>query len=280
MNVSATEATVDRHYGGADICDRITAALASAGKDLAALRREDCTPFDEFHGGGITSTRDLALFAGVRAGHQVLDIGCGIGGPARTLAAEFGCDVTGVDLTTAFIDAAEMLTDKLNMADSCRFKCGSATAMPLPDGAFDVVWSQNMMMNIQDKATFFGEVHRVLRPGGTFAFEAVLAGSGEPVYLPTFWAADPAINFLVTRAVLENLLGAAGLESVSVVDTTQQVIENSRKRQQAFAAEDPTQLTISVIVPDDATIKMGNALRNTEEGRTTTIKATFSKPGT
>ena len=106
----------------------------------------------------------------------MLDIGSGIGGPARTLAAEFGCRVTGLDVTEAFCRAATMLTGWLRLQDRVTFRHGNALDMPFGDAAFDVAWSQNSMMNIEDKATLFREVHRVLRPGGLFVFDVVLAG--------------------------------------------------------------------------------------------------------
>lgn len=272
------ETAVARHYGSTDISARILAALAAAGKDVEHLERADLSPFDEFHGGGIASTRDLARFAGLTAGMAVLDVGCGIGGPARTLACEFGCTVTGVDLTPEFVRAAQMLTARLGLAAHCRFLTGSATALPCADARFDAVWSQNMMMNVADKARFFAEVARVLRPGGRFAFEAVLAGNGEPVHLPAFWASTAAMNHLVTRSELEALLAAAGLEAVALEDTTATVIAQAHKRRAAIAAADPATLSIAVIVPDDVERKMANALRNNEQGRTTTVKGVYRRP--
>ena len=276
--MSAVEARVDRHYGAVDICARIFAALEDAGVDIQNLKREDLTPIDQFHGGGIVSTRDLIDFAGIQVGMKVLDVGCGIGGPARTLAAECGCEVMGVDLTHEFIRAARSLTERVAMSSDCVFEQGSATDLPVADASFDAVWSQNMMMNVPDKAAFFAEVARVLKPGGLFAFEAVLTGNGQALHLPTFWASSAAINFLVTHAELQALLDAAGLEHMALADTTEQVIESGRKREAALAAQGPPQLTIAVIVPDDVETKMHNSLRNVEDGRTTTIKGVYRRP--
>ena len=274
----AIETQVDRHYGTADICARIFAALEGAGADIHDLKREDLTPFDQFHGGGIVSTRDLIDFAGIQAGMKVLDVGCGIGGPARTLAGECGCEVVGVDLTREFIRAAQLLTERVGMSSRCAFEQGSATDLPVADASFDAVWSQNMMMNVPDKAVFFAEVTRVLKPGGLFAFEAVLAGNGQTLHLPTFWASSTAINFLVTHTELQALLDAAGLEPMALADTTEQVIESGRKRQAALTAQGPPQLTIAVIVPDDVETKMHNSLRNVEDGRTIMVKGVYRRP--
>lgn len=272
------ESAVARHYGNTDISARILAALAGAGTDLDRLTRADLSPFDEFHGGGIASTRDLARYAGLQPGMHVLDIGCGIGGPARTLAAEFGCRVTGIDLTEEFVRAAVMLTTRVGMNEACRFETGSATAIPCADARFDCVWSQNMLMNVADKAGFFAEVVRVLKPGGLFAFESVLAGNGEPIHLPAFWASRAELSHLVSRADLTRLLGAAGLEAQSLDDTTAEVIAQGHKRRAAMAAADPALLSVAVIVPDDVDLKMRNALQNNEEGRTVTVKGLYRRP--
>ncbi len=117
--MESPEHAVEQHYGSADSCARILASLRVAGRDLERLERRDRTPFDEFHGGGIASTRDLAAFAGMRADMHVLDLGCDISGPARTLAAEFGCRVSGLDLTAEFVRAADMLTSRIGMQDVC-----------------------------------------------------------------------------------------------------------------------------------------------------------------
>lgn len=272
------ETQVDRHYGAADICARILAALEDAGADLDKLTCEDLTPFDQFHGGGLVSTRDLIDFAGIQAGMKVLDVGCGIGGPARTLAQECSSEVVGVDLTHEFVRAARMLTERVDMSSRCTFEQGSATDLPVADAAFDAVWSQNMMMNVPDKAAFFAEVARVLKPGGLFALEAVLSGNGQALYFPTFWASRTEINFLISHDELLSLLDATGLEAIALADTTAQVIESGRKRRAALAAEGPPQLTIAVIVPDDVETKMQNSLRNIEDGRTITVKAVYRRP--
>lgn len=270
--MAAGEQAIDQQYGGTDISARILAALSAAGKDPARLARSDLAAIDEFHGGGIASTRDLARYAGLAPDMSVLDIGCGIGGPARTLAAEFGCRVSGIDLTREFVRAAEMLTARVGMAAQCDFRHGNGTTLPWPDATFDAVWSQNMLMNVPDKGAFFAEVARVLKPGGRFAFESVLAGSGEPVHLPCFWAARAELSHLVTRDELERLLESAGLDIAALDETTASVIAQGRKRKAAVEQAGAGKLSIAVIVPDDVGAKMDNALRNNEQGRTRTVK--------
>jgi MPBQ/MSBQ methyltransferase len=269
---------VARHYGSHDVSARILEALISSGRDPDQLTREDLASFDEFHGGGLASTRDLARYAGVNAGQAVLDLGCGIGGPARTLAAELGCNVQGLDLTPGFIAAAEMLTERVGLSDRCCFRTGDATALPFSEASFDVVWSQNVLMNIADKAACFREVARILRPGGIFAFETVLAAGELPVIYPTFWAEQPALSHLITRGELEALLEASGLSPRALDDTTQAVMNNGRQRQLALDSVDPTALSIAVLVPHDAALKTANGRLNNEQGRTHSVKAVYCRP--
>lgn len=269
--------SLNQHYAPTDIPARILEKLTNAGKDLDKLTRDDLAPFDEFHGGGRESTRELARLAALSPGMQVLDIGSGAGGPARTLAAEFGCQVTGIDITVEYCRAAEMLTDKVGLSEQVRFQCGNALDMPFGDAAFDVVWSQNTMMNMEDKARLFTEVHRVLRPGGVFAFEVVLAGPVAGPHYPAFWASSPSLSFLVSSEEMRPLLASAGLRENIWEDTTQRTIVNQKKRRQALAAGTTPVLGLGVIVPTELEAKMANGLRNNEEGRTCAVEAVYTK---
>lgn len=266
---------VSAQYAPIDISARIVARLIEAGKDPERLTRADLASFDEFHAGGRDSTRELARLAAIADGSKVLDIGCGIGGPARTLAAEFGCQVTGIDLTQGYCQAARMLTAKLGMGGQVSFQCANALDLPFAAASFDMVWSQNAWMNIDDKARFMREVVRVLRPGGVFALETILAGRVTGIHLPVLWAESPTLNFLVTEAEAKGLLSGAGLEARVWQDTTQRSIALQRKRQEVNEREGPPLLSLNVLVPMDFRAKVENVLRNNLEGRTRTVQAIY-----
>src|SRR5262249_57289753 len=154
------------------------------------------SPVDRFHGGGKPATDRLARLAVAAPGTRVLDVGGGVGGPARTLAVEFGCRVTSIDLTESYVRAARMLTARLGLTGRVSHHVGDALSLPFPDGAFDLVWTQNSGMNIADKAALYGGSHRVLRSGGPLALPEPMAGPGQPLGFPVTGGRAPARCFL------------------------------------------------------------------------------------
>ncbi|QFG03003.1 class I SAM-dependent methyltransferase [Tepidiforma bonchosmolovskayae] len=199
------------HYTGEALAERILEAARAAG--VHPLTPAALAPADQFHMGGLRATRELARLAGVGPGDRVLDLGCGLGGPARVLAAEFGCEVTGVDLSPEFVRSAAVLTEACGLGERAAFRVADATALPFADASFDVVFTQHVVMNIADRRAFWSEAYRVLRPAGRFAFFDVIRGPNpaEPAY-PLPWARDPSISFLLDAAATRALLEEVGFD--------------------------------------------------------------------
>lgn len=263
---------INAHYGDPELAQRILGALEAAGRDPERFARDDLTGFDEFHSGGRASTRALARLATASAGERVLDVGCGIGGPARTLAAEFGCDVTGVDITESFVAAARMITSRLAMDATVRFELASATELPFEEACFDLAWSQNAIMNVADKARCFAEMARVLRPGGRLALELNAGIAGMQPFYPTFWADTAALSHMATREQVEDLLDAAGFTIEKVEDLTEQAIATAQKRAGASGAAKPDPLGMHVLVRRQLAEKFANGQRNFREGCTRALQ--------
>lgn len=196
--MSEYKKSINEHYIRDNLGKTILAAYESAGKDINSLTREDISTFEEFHIRGRIATRELGQLAELTEGMKVLDIGSGVGGPARTLAAEFGCEVVGLDMVEEYCNTAEMLTGKVGLSDKVTFRRGDMLDMPFEDSTFNVVWSQHVTMNIEDKQRLFREIRRVLRPGGIFVLYEIIAGPTSPIHFPVPWAGDTTINFLVT----------------------------------------------------------------------------------
>ena len=208
--MSYSPQAVAEHYGKRDLAQTILAALRAAGKDVARMTIDDLAPVDEFHTGGRNATARLAQLAEVKAGQRVLDVGCGIGGPSRYLASTFGCAVTGIDLTAEFIEVANMLAGRTGLSGKVTYRQGNALELPFADASFDLVWSQNAAMNIEDRARLYGEMRRVLKTSGRLAIQDVAAGPGGEPYYPAPWASDQSISFLMTPQRTRDLLERAG----------------------------------------------------------------------
>jgi SAM-dependent methyltransferase len=197
-------------YWGRDGLERtILDALAAAGTKIDALTVDDLAPADHFHSGGKSATGRLARMAALRPGLRVLDVGGGLGGPARTLAAEYGCRVTVVDLTETYVRAGAALTARLGLAHRVTHRVGDALALDVGADAFDVVWTQNSGMNIPEKERLYAGFARLLRPGGVLALQEPMAGPVQPVVFPVMWARDATSSFLRTPGEMRVVIEAA-----------------------------------------------------------------------
>lgn len=197
---------ISKHYGNAGLPGRILTALKQAGKNMDTLTVEDLAPIDQFHTRGLPATRELLAYAGVRPGWRVLDVGSGLGGPARVLASEKNCHVTGVDITKEFCEVATLLSKLTQLEHVTVFQHGDATALPFEEGQFDLALTMQIQMNIEDKRRFYGEIFRVLKPGGRFVFQDIMSGPGGDVHLPVPWATQRESSFLISVDTLRGTL--------------------------------------------------------------------------
>ena len=190
---------VEDHYTSRDLGAVILAALQGMGKDIEHLTPDDLAPVDEFHGGQRPATIRLAELLGLTGAERVLDVGSGLGGPSRFLAWRYGVRVSGVDLTAEFVRVADMLTRRTGLVGKVDYRQGDALDLPFGEASFDAVWSQNAAMNIADRDRLYGEMRRVLKPGGRLALQEVAAGPGGDPHFPVQWAREPAHQFSVLR---------------------------------------------------------------------------------
>jgi SAM-dependent methyltransferase len=268
--------TVGEHYRRDNLTEEILEALRAAGKDPDTLAAGDLAPVDQFHTRGREATLDLARLAGVTSGMRVLDVGGGLGGPARTLASEFGCPVEVLDLTEDYCRAGETLTRMTNLADLVTFKHGDALDMPYPDEGFDLVWTQHSSMNIADKERLYKEIRRVLRPGGRLALHEITAGPNAPVRFPVPWAREPSISHLRPPEAIRALIPAAGFRELAWLDETSSATEWFRQRLAAAPAGGPP-LGLSLLLGADFPEMFRNQVRNLGEARIRVIQAVFER---
>ena len=259
--------SIQEHYARQDLGNRILGALAQAGKDLDRLRPEDLAAVDEFHVRGRAATLELARAAGVDPTQHVLDLGSGIGGPSRCLAQEFGCRVTGIDLTGEYCRVAAMLSERTGLSGRVSYQQADALNLPFTDGAFDVVWTVHVVMNVPDKPRLYREIYRVLKPGGTLAIYDILAGPTAPVLFPVPWARQPETSFLVTPDGLRALLDQAGFRIADWADTTQAARGWFASQSEQFRRHGLPSLGIQLLLGPDFQVMGRNQRRNLEEGR-------------
>jgi SAM-dependent methyltransferase len=264
-----TTTKVREHYSATGFTDRIRSVLATIAPDDQRLTVSQLAPLDQFHIRGILATAELSVVAGLELSTRVLDLGCGIGGPARYLAANFGCKVTGVDLSPGFIDAATYLTARCELSDRVTFQVGDALHLPFGDAAFDAVFLQHVAMNIEDRAALYAEVRRILAPGGRFVTYDLVLRDGDVVY-PAPWARDVSISFLLSESDTRAALEQAGFKAVFWRDDTQTALDWFKA---AMAGPPPSGLNLGVVMGSDFQAKTANLARNIRENRLGVLSA-------
>ena len=242
-----TTTKMREHYSATDLTDRIKSALAMITPEGQTLTVAQLAPLDQFHTRGILATAELACAAGLEPSTRVLDLGCGIGGPARYLAATFGCKVTGVDLSPGFIDAATYRTARCGLSDRVTFQVRDALHLPFEDAAFDAVFLQYVAMNVEDRIALYAEVRRILTPGGRFATYDLVLRDGDVVY-PAPWARDASTSFLLSEGDTRRALEQAGFKAVLWRDDTQTALDWFKA---AMAGSPPSGPNLGVVMGPD-----------------------------
>lgn len=269
---------VEKHYASEGITARVLTALRNVNGPNVPITPYTLAPIDHFHGKGVIATEELAAALQPKPSDHILDIGCGIGGPARWIAAKYGCRVTGIDLTAEFCAAARELNTLTGLADRVEILHGSALSLPAPDDCFDRAYSQAALMNISDKRGVFREVHRVLRPGGSLALSLAGAGdAGEPYY-PLPWATTAAISFLATPEEVRGDLVAAGFQIVFVRDISAALAETLAPVLKQLETEGLPPLGEHIVSGEDSKGWRINWIHSLAEGRISMIEALARKP--
>jgi SAM-dependent methyltransferase len=245
-----TQEAVQKQYGVNGLISRVAAALRALGHDPSHPTMEALSLIDQLHTGGLNSTKSQAELAGISKNMRVLDAGCGIGGASRYLVHAYGCRVDAIDVTPQCVEAAAHLNELCGLGNEITVRLGSVTALPYENESFDVVWSQSVAMNVDDKPRMCAEAYRVLKAGGRFSLGCAARGTGEPYY-PLPWAMDPSASFLSTPSEIEQWLHEAGFSDIAPhLDSS----GGSKGRP-------------STVMGDDMAERQANSARSVQEGR-------------
>lgn len=266
--------SIAAHYRGEDIEAEIVAAAARAGLDPDRLSPRLLAAADQLHPLGPVGTDFLASLVQPDPDALVLDIGCGIGGPARALAERWRCRVVGIDLSESYLRAAAGLTARCGLAGRVLICAADAVRMPFADGAFGLAWCQNVAVNVPDRRALYVEIARVLAPGAAFAFAETVAGTGEPDY-PLPWARDPSLSFLGTADEMRALLEAAGFAIESWLDNSAEIVRAAALAREKPRAPGPT---VAIAFGADIGTRAANLTRGLANGTLGNIVAVARKP--
>lgn len=271
--------TVSRQWADGDVLGRILEALQASGVAPNRLTIEALAPVDHLHARGFQATKDLADILPVKSGDRLIDIGCGVGGPARYMAKRFGCHVEGIDVTAAFVVAANRLCELTGMQDRVSVRLGDGQSLPYPNGMFDGAYSQHVTMNVPDRDRFFAEAFRVLRPGAFFALTEHGMGEGGPTHHPVPWSDDGAHEHLMRPEETVERLSKAGFEGIEFTETGERYLQAYRNALALAERGEAPRLGVHVLLGPMAPAKTRNAARNIEEGRTRPVQILCRKRG-
>jgi SAM-dependent methyltransferase len=270
---------VTRHYASDDDLEqRIVEQLRSAGLlEGQSLSPRDLAALDQFHVGGLEASDALARLCSLSSGMHVLDVGSGLGGPSRFLAATYGCRVTGIDVTESYCRIASLLAERMGLAHLVDYRHADALHLPFADQTFDAVWTQHASMNIAEKAEFYAEIARVVKVGGRLAVHDVVQSTGGPILFPVPWARSAALSHLLTPEETRDAVVRSGFSVVVWNDVSEAAADWLSKLAAKRDPSDVPRLGLQLVLGQELPEMAANFRRSLEEHRCGVIQAMFER---
>jgi ubiquinone/menaquinone biosynthesis C-methylase UbiE len=275
----ATGQIVTKHYAGdGGLGDRIYARLRSLGfEEGNPLSPKDTAAVDQFHVGGFEATEKLAELLSPSQGSYVLDVGSGLGGASRYLAAKYGCRVVGIDITEEYCGVASKLAKHMGLQDLVEYRVGDVRNLPFSDESFDVVWTQHVSMNIAEKPQLYAGIFRVLKAGGRFAAHDVFQGASGPILFPVPWARTAAISYLQTSDAMRKTIEDAGFSLMVWNDVTESALQFLDGMIARGRNGELPPLGLDLLLGPEFPEMVRNFRQNLNEGRGGVVQAVFDR---
>jgi len=255
--------SVSSHYLHGNLLNAIEAALPALGKTIENVTIEDLAPVDEFHIGGRLATDNLLEQLHLRENGSILDVGCGLGGAARHVAAKYNNRVSGIDLTPEYIEAGKALCKWVNLDEFITLEQGNALSMPFQDDSFDGGYMLHVGMNIDDKAALFTEIFRVLKTGSSFGVYDIMRQKEGQLAYPVPWATESNTSKLSTPDQYIQSLNSAGFELLGQNNRRSFSLEFFKQlRAKTEAAGVPPPLGLHILMQESTASKIGNMIEN------------------
>ncbi|WP_420393037.1 SAM-dependent methyltransferase [Acuticoccus sp.] len=265
------------HYARPQLEQAILEALIANGTPIEGLSPDDLAPVDEFHLGGREATVRLAKALHLEPSQRLLDLGAGIGGPARTFAANHGVSVTGIDLTPDFVATGNALSARCSLADRVRLREGDILDLP-GDASFDRATLIHVGMNIADKAALFAAVRRALKPDGRFGlYDLMQVGPGEVAY-PAPWSSTQSTSFVEPPDAYRRTLEASGWRVVHEESLADLVLERISEGRRNAKLHGRPALGLHLVIGDGFKERFANAVAAVEAGTIAPIMM-IAEPG-
>ena len=271
---------VAKHYAGdGGLSDRIFERLRSLGfAEWTPLSPKDTAAVDQFHVGGFEATEKLAQLLSPSPGSYVLDVGSGIGGASRYLAARYGCRVVGIDVTEEYCGIASKLAKHMGLQDLVEYRVGDARHLPFSDESFDLVWTQHVSMNIAEKPDLYAGIFRVLKAGGRFAAHDVFQGASGPILFPVPWARTAAISYLQTSDAMRKTIEDVGFSLTVWNDVTESALQFLDGMIARGRNRELPPLGLDLLLGPEFPEMVRNFRQNLSEGRSGVVQAVFNRP--
>ena len=271
--------TVATHYGHGTLLGAILDGVQQLGKSPDTVTVEDLGPVDEFHIGGRVATKDFLDQLDIAADDHVLDIGCGLGGASRFATQQYGCRVTGIDLTHEYVKTGEVLCSWVGLDNRITLEHGDATATPYSDGVLAKSYLMHVGMNIANKKVLASELYRILRPGGRLGiYDVMRVGNGD-LRFPVPWATVPEENNVAPPDEYRAALEAAGLRVIAERNRSAFALEFfSQLKARAGSAGSPPPLGLHILMGDTAAEKIRNMIENVSQNRVAPVELIAERP--